>query len=269
MPFLQRGDARIYWDQKGSGTPILLVMGHKLSSRLWYPAIDVLAATRRVIWFDNRGAGQSSTTRDVTVATMGDDAFAVMDAAGVDKAHIYGVSMGGVIVIDMALRKPERVRSLIVGCSGILDANKPRTPNWILPLYFLPLSVLKLILVRGGDHGYGSAAPADLVAKDQAMAADDPFTRWGVVRQSLALSNYTASKEAVAKLTMPSLVLHGDEDKLVPLSYGEELASVLPHSTFVRLQGAGHNYFMARGKEANDATVAFLDKVDAAATVAA
>jgi pimeloyl-ACP methyl ester carboxylesterase len=269
MAFVQNGDARIYWDQKGAGTPILLVMGHKLSSRLWYPAIDALAAKHRVIWFDNRGAGQSSTTRNVSVATMGDDAFAVMDAAGVDRAHIYGVSMGGVVVIDMALRKPERVRSLIVGCSGILDAGKPRTPKWILPLYFLPMPVLKAMLGRNGDHGYGSAAPADLIAKDQAMAAQDPFTRWGVVRQSLALANYAASKEAVAKLAMSSLVLHGDEDKLVPFSYGEELAAVLPKSTFIPLRGAGHNYFVARGKEANDATLAFLDKVDAASSIPA
>ncbi len=69
-------------------------------------------------------------------------------------------------------------------------------------------------------------------------------------------------------LAMPGLVMHGDEDKLVPFAYGEELAATLPHSTFVPMRGAGHNYLIARAKEANDATLAFLERVDASLTPA-
>jgi 3-oxoadipate enol-lactonase len=239
-------------------------MGHRFSSRMWYPVIDVLAAKHRVIWFDNRGAGESSSDGATKISQFSDDGFCVMDAAGVAKAHLYGVSMGGVIVIDMALRAPERVTSLIVGCSGVFSADKPRAPKWMLPLYFLPMSVFKLL--RGGaktNYGYGSAAPPDLVAKDMAMLDEDPFSRRGVANQALALSDYVTTKDAVARLTMPSLVMHGDEDKLVPFAYGEELANTLPHSSFFPMRGAGHNYLIARGKEANDATLAFLDHVDA------
>ena len=264
MPFTTNQGAKIFWDQKGSGTPVLLVMGHRYSSRMWYGAIDALAEKHHVLWFDNRGTGQTSTTGGVTVEKMARDAFAVMDAAGVQSAHIYGVSMGGVIVIEMARLMPDRVRSLIVGCSGVLSADKPRAPGWILPLYFLPTWLLERLTKRKSatDDGYGSAAPAEARERDRKVLANDPFTRLGVVRQSLAMSDYSIEKSTVAAMQMPALVLHGDEDRLVPLAYGEECAAILPHARFVQLQGAGHNYFVARGVEANAETMTFLDEVD-------
>src|SRR5215510_1135813 len=101
MPLAKNGKADLHWDEKGAGTPVLLVMGHRFSSRMWYPAIDALAARHRVIWFDNRGTGLNARLTGGRIETFSNDAFAVLDAAGVDRAHVYGVSMGGVIVIDM------------------------------------------------------------------------------------------------------------------------------------------------------------------------
>lgn len=261
MPFTTNQGATIHWDQKGEGTPVLLVMGHRYSSRMWYGAIDALAAKHQVIWFDNRGTGQTSTTGGVTVEKMARDALAVMDAAGVQSAHVYGVSMGGVIILEMARIAPERTRSLIVGCSGVLSAEKPRAPKWLLPLYFLPTWLL-VRLLRGGE-AYGSAASEEAMARGREMLANDPYTRRGVAAQALALSNYNLEKTDAAAMHVPALVIHGDEDKTVPLAYGEEYAAILPYARFLSLQGAGHNYFVARGAEANAAALAFLDEVDA------
>src|ERR1700761_1044899 len=127
MPFIERDGVKIHWEAQGEGTPVLLVMGHRYSSALWYPILPALAARHRIIMLDNRGTGRSGASRSVTVEAMADDAVAVMDAAGGDTAHIFGVSMGGILVEDIALRHPGRVRSLIVGCSGMLTADKPRT----------------------------------------------------------------------------------------------------------------------------------------------
>lgn len=266
MPFTTSNGARIHWGETGSGSPILLVMGHKLSSKLWYPAIPALAAEHRVIWFDNRGAGESDTTGKISVRTMADDAFAVLDAAGVDRAHIYGVSMGGVIVQEMALSRPERVRSLIVGCSGPLTADKPRAPKWMTMLFYLPPAILKLLTRRNAgiaNNGYGSVAPADAVAHDMAMSAADKFTVRGVAAQSHALADYCATPEALAGLTMPSLVIHGDEDGMVPVKWGQELAEILPDSRFVTIEGAGHNYLVANPEKSNGAVVDFLREAEA------
>ena len=107
MPFVENRGVRLHWQEAGSGTPIVLVMGHRFSSALWYPILPALTAEHRVIWFDNRGTGLSGMTRQVSIADLVDDTLAVMDAAEVARAHVFGVSMGGGIVLELAIRHPE------------------------------------------------------------------------------------------------------------------------------------------------------------------
>jgi len=264
MPFTENKGVRLHWEEAGSGTPILLVMGHRYSSKMWYPAIPALAAEHRVIWFDNRGTGESQTTPKVTLPQMAADALAVMDAAGARQAHIYGVSMGGAIVQEVAFQQPGRVLSLIVGCSGALTADKPRMPAIMRTLYYLPPWMLKLLMSgRRGDLGYGSAAAPEAIAVDQAVLAKDKFTVKGLVAQAAAIAAYSATREAVAGLTMPALVLHGDEDSVVPFKWGEELAKILPQSRFVKIAGAGHNYLVAAPDAGNRAVLDFTRQIDA------
>jgi 3-oxoadipate enol-lactonase len=264
MPFTNNGAARLHWDAKGEGSPVLLIMGHRYSSAMWYPARDVLAARHKVIWFDNRGTGESDTAvpGKVSIADLARDALAVMDAAGVERAHVYGVSMGGVIAQEVALQQPSRAMSLILGCTGVLTEDKPRLPGFLRLLYYVPPWLLGLLRGRQGDEGYGSAAPADRVAADKAVLAKDPSDTRGVVAQAAAIAAYRVTKEAARGLTMPVLVLHGDEDKTVPYAYGVELSETLPNAKLVTLEGAGHNFFVAAGDKANAAVMAFLDGVD-------
>jgi 3-oxoadipate enol-lactonase len=91
MPFVSNGEARIHWETMGEGTPVLLIMGHLYSSAMWYPALPELARRHRVIYFDNRGTGGSATTAGASLGDFAADALAVLDAAGVEKAHVYGV----------------------------------------------------------------------------------------------------------------------------------------------------------------------------------
>ncbi len=266
MPFAENDGVRLHWGEEGEGTPILLVMGHRYSSAMWYPILPALAAEHRVVWFDNRGTGQSGETRKVTLEALAADALAVMDAAGVPRAHIFGVSMGGVIVTEIALQQPGRVRSLIVGCSGMLTADKPRMPSILRVLYYAPPWLLRWLRPnRNPDKGYGSAASAEAIARDEAILAEDRHSVPGLVAQAAAIAGYSTTREAVASLTMPALVLHGDEDSVVPIAWGEELAATLPHARFVKLEGAGHNFLVATQAKATAAVLAFLREVDGAA----
>jgi 3-oxoadipate enol-lactonase len=263
MPFADNKGVRLHWQEQGQGSPILLVMGHLYSSALWYPVLPALAAEHRVIWFDNRGTGDSATTPKVTLQELAADAVAVMDAAGVERAHIFGISMGGVIGLELALREPQRVMSLLLGGTGILNAEKPRMPAFLRVLYYLPPSVLRLLMPnRGGDKGYGSAASPESIAFDQAMVAKDKSSVRGLIAQADAVRNHITTTEAVAALTMPALVLHGGEDSVVPLKWGVELAEALPNSRFIKLEGAGHNFLVARGDEASKAVLDFVRDVD-------
>ena len=119
MPFVENQAAKIYWDEQGSGEPLLLIMGLSYPSSMWHRTRPLLAQSFRTIAFDNRGIGQSDVPPGVyPIAQMASDAAAVLDAADVASAHVFGVSMGGMIAQEFALQYPKRVRSLILGCTA-------------------------------------------------------------------------------------------------------------------------------------------------------
>jgi 3-oxoadipate enol-lactonase len=265
MAFTQNHGVRIHWQAQGAGTPVLLIMGHRYSSAMWYPALPALSAAHRVLWFDNRGTGETDSVTGFTVADMAADALAVMDAAGVQKAHVYGVSMGGGIALELAKLAPERVISLVLGCTAILTADKPRMPAILRLAYYLPPWILKLLLPRPKEDdqgGYGRAARPEDIARDMAMLKQDRFVTRGVVAQAAAIGGYCNTREAVAALAMPALVLHGDQDRVVPYAWGEELAATLPGARLVTLEGSGHNFLVAGRDKANAAVLDFLREVD-------
>src|SRR5271154_5201086 len=119
MSFIENQGAKIYWDEQGSGEPLLLIMGLSYPSYMWHRTRPELAQRYRTIAFDNRGVGQSDVPPGVySIALMASDAAAVLDAAGVESAHVFGISMGGMIAQELALQSPKRVRKLILGCTA-------------------------------------------------------------------------------------------------------------------------------------------------------
>src|ERR1700746_440904 len=118
MPFAEKDGTKIYWDEQGHGAPVLLVMGLGWASNMWHRTRPVLAAHFRTIAFDNRGAGRSDVPPGpYAIATMASDAAAVLDAAGIERAHLVGASMGGMISQEFALQYPKRVMALVLACT--------------------------------------------------------------------------------------------------------------------------------------------------------
>jgi 3-oxoadipate enol-lactonase len=250
----------LHWDEAGSGSPLLLVMGAAYSSAMWYAAIPDLSAKHRVIWFDNRGTGKSTATKVASIADMAQDALAVLDAAGVEKAHVYGVSLGGVVVQELFRLAPERVTSLVLGCTGILDEHKPRAPKSANIMFKLPRSWLIKAMVRRGS--YGPACPEDRRLKDVEVLLAERPDLVGLKAQQDALRAYAISRETVAAFDVPALVLHGDADSTVKHAWGEELAATLPGARLVTFAGVGHNFLVGAGDEANRQVLDFLSAVD-------
>lgn len=262
MPFVESQGARIHWEAEGEGVPVLLIMGHLYSSEMWYPLLPALRGKYRIITFDNRGTGDSDTTTGVTVAQMAADALAVLDAAGESRAHVYGVSMGGGIAAEFAMAWPERVRSLTLGCT-MLKTERTKVEGPRALIYKFPRWLVRAIFkLTMKPEGYGSAAPREAALRDIAVLNQNRFTMQGVREQALAIANYaTTAERARAAITMPVLVLHGDEDKAVPVEEGRKIAEILPHADYVEFQGAGHNYLVAANAAS---TAAFLDFIDGA-----
>lgn len=262
MPFTEHGGVRLHWEEQGEGSPLLLQMGATYSSEMWWSALPALATKHRVIRFDNRGTGQSQSSKVASIHDMAADAVAVMDAAGVDQAHVWGVSLGGVVVEELALSWPERVTSLIVGCSGVLTADKPRAPKVVSLLAYVPKAVRMKLLGRGG---YGPACPPARAAEDRAYVARDKAEPRALVAQQRALREYSVSLDRIRTgLTMPTLVQHGTADTLVPMEWGKELADAVPDARWRTYEGCGHNYILESGDAAVDDVLAFLEEVDRA-----
>lgn len=260
MPFVESTGARIHWEQQGVGAPVLLIMGHLYSGRMWRPLLPALARERRAIYFDNRGTGESDTTRSATIEQFAADALAVLDAAGVQRAHVYGVSMGGAVAAEFALRYPDRVTSLVLGCTMMKTADKPSAP-WITRLlYYLPRWLIKAL--PRSRAAYGSAAPAQAVDEDLRALAGERFTMRGARAQASAIANYVTTREAVGSLRTPTLVLHGDEDRVVDVRHGRELADTIPGSRLVIFEGAGHNYLVAAQASSTAAVLDFFAEVE-------
>ncbi|MFE6858070.1 alpha/beta fold hydrolase [Nocardia sp. NPDC057668] len=263
MPFAisdtPTGRVRLHWEERGSGEPVVLVMGHLFSGDMWYPAIPALAEHYRVIWFDNRGTGASGATSTATVTDLAADVRAVMDAAGVSDAHLYGVSMGGGIVLQLAHDAPERVRSMVLGCTAM------RSPEYPLPSppgflarqlkYRVPVRLLKPLLRK---RFYGPLATPEAIERDLDVLGRMRFSARGVYAQDLAIAGYDMTPGKVAALTPPALVLHGTADEAVPYAAGVRLAQTLPNARLVTYEGAGHNYPVDVGARANVDVLAFL-----------
>ena len=119
MAFVENQGVQIYWDEQGSGAPLLLIMGLGWSSHAWYRTRPILSQRYRTIAFDNRGVGQSDAPPSpYSIPQMASDTGAVLGAAKANAAHVFGLSMGGMIAQEFALQYPQKVRSLILGCTA-------------------------------------------------------------------------------------------------------------------------------------------------------
>jgi len=223
----------LYWESTGEGEPVLLVMGLGMNATGWWRTVPVLAERFRVIAFDNRGVGRSPRPPGpYAVAQMADDAARVLTAAGAGSAHVYGISLGGMIAQQIALRHPGRVRSLVLGATtpggpqavpAVPDVSdflrlRERMPAEFAVWASVPVNYGPETRRTGGDR----------IAADIAQRLRFPVER-----------EFYAAQLAAA----PALVVHGTEDVLVPPGNGELLARGIPGAELRLYEGAGHLYF--------------------------
>ncbi|WP_428152046.1 alpha/beta fold hydrolase [Brevundimonas sp.] len=264
MPEIMSNGTRIHWDQSGRGTPVLLIMGHRYSSAMWYPVLEAWKDRYHLIWFDNQGTGQSGARSKTSVAEMTSDALNVLRAAGVDSAHVYGVSMGGGIALEFGIRYPEHTRSLILGCTMAKTPDIPPRPKWLVSILYRVLPLLKGLASKKFKGGYGDAAPDDAIARDKVMLDKDPFSMKGVIAQSHAIIDYSVTPGEVAGVTLPAIVLHGTQDLAVPYEGGKTLSEMLPNARLVTFPDLGHNYFVGAAERANAEVERFIEEVEQA-----
>lgn len=290
------GDLKLYYEDMGDvdDPPVLLIMGLGAQLLLWRSGFceKLVAQGLRVIRYDNRDVGLSSKTErrhtggslipnmlkfwvglpgkaDYTLEHMADDAAAVLDHLGIDRAHVAGASMGGMIAQELALRYPDRVRALLLGCSG------PGGFRSKLP-HFKRLQVSKIATPVSREHRewavvpmlYADATPKERIAEDIEVRLKYPPTPAGFLSQFAAIAMWS-SYSRLPQISVPTLVMHGDEDRMVPVENGKLLAARIPGAKFHLIPGAGHIITTDQPEVVDDEVLRFLDEQSANTIVAA
>ncbi|MGH7354582.1 MAG: alpha/beta fold hydrolase [Candidatus Rokuibacteriota bacterium] len=262
MPKVRVGDIGLHYIEHGRGDPLLLVMGFGGDHLAWGFQVPAFAARHRVIAFDNRGVGQTDAP-DAPYSTrvMADDAVGLLDALGIERAHVLGVSMGGMIAQELALNHPGRVRTLQLHCTYA------RPDGYILALVDAwcrvrttfdqehALRTIALWLFAPATYNERPELVETLL--QTALANPHPQSVTGFLRQGDAVRAHD-TLDRLEKLRCPTLVSVAEDDILVPPRFTRELAARIPGAELRTIPGAGHVYFWERPEVFNEICLDFI-----------
>lgn len=255
--------ARLHVERTGSGEALLWVTGFAIGSEVFGPVLPLFAPHFDCVTYDNRGAGRSSVPLlPTSMPEMAADAVRVLDALRIDAAHVHGVSMGGMVAQELALRFPDRVRSLV------LQGTSPGGPRSIAPPLrgAAALAVQRLPVPREARRraavaalfspAYAAAHPDDVAAHLHRLGADRAGVRGGLLHLWASAWHDTVSR--LRTLQAPTLVLHGELDVLTPVANARLLARRIPGAELVVVPGTGHLPLLERPEHVRDLVLDWL-----------
>jgi pimeloyl-ACP methyl ester carboxylesterase len=240
MPYAFNRRVRIYWEEEGSGDPLLLIMGLSFSMAMWSNLRPFLARHFRLILLDNRCVGKSAVPlRPFSMAAMAEDAVCVLDAAGIQSADVFGISMGGMIAQEIAVRKPSRVRKLILGCTHAGGLQSVRPDPDVIRVMTSPFMSRSARLRAILPFIYDAHTPQERIDRDLEIVRANVPTRHAYLQQLAAILAWNGYA-SLPRITAPTLVIHGETDRLIPPANASILASRIPGARLVLLPQASH-----------------------------
>jgi pimeloyl-ACP methyl ester carboxylesterase len=253
MSFAQVAGRPVYYERRGRGEPLLLIQGMAAHALMWgEPFVSRLTERFDVVSFDNRGIGESADVPgSFTVADLAEDTAGLMEALGWESAHVMGISLGGMIAQELALRHPRKVRTLILGCTwaggpeSTMDAPGPMEMFQAMQTGDIDIAI---------RAAFGANLSADYIADDTNFEVfrDASLARrvsvQTVVRQAQAAALHDTGAR-LGELRVPTLILHGNRDRMVDYSNAEHLARLIPNARLHTFDGVGHLFWWERPDE--------------------
>ncbi len=245
MPLIDAGNVQLSYERSGSGPPLLLIMG--LSGTLLHwgePLMERLRADFETIVYDHRGVGASTRVEaPFSIADLARDAAGLLDALELESAHVMGISMGGMIAQELALARPELLRTLTLGCTycGGPGSSLPPQPE----LGAAIMSGDRERAVRAmweANVSKGFAQDDAGYARFQAIGLERAVAVAVTMEQLSAITRHDTSTRLGA-LEMPTLVVHGTEDGIIPVENGRMVAGLIPDARLEILPEIGHLFF--------------------------
>ncbi len=259
MTLIDVGAIQLDYERSGKrdGPPLLLIMGMSGTSLHWgEPFLELLRADFDVIAYDHRGVG-ASTPLDgpITTREMADDAAGLLAALGLDDAHVMGISMGGMIAQELALNHPQRIRTLTLGCTYCGGEGSALASEQDLS---------GLVEAMGsGDRERSLRAGWEINVSAAYAADEEAYAKFRdiAIRRAVALPVIMQQMQACAahdtnerlpQIAAPTLVIHGTEDRLLPVQNGKLIASRIPGAQLEIFDGVGHLFFWERPERSGE-----------------
>ncbi len=247
MPVVSAGEIDLSYERSGSGPPLLLIMGMSGTALSWgEPFLDALREDFETIVYDHRGVGESSPMQEpFSIAQLAADAAGLMEALSLDSAHVMGISMGGMIAQELALAHPERIRTLTLGCTYCGGEGSSLTSAEVMRRLGEGMS--------SGDRERALRTAWEVnVSADYAVDADayEAFHARALQR-AVAVPVIMAQMQAIVahdtqarlpELRMPTLVVHGTADLMIPVGNARVVADAIPDARLEIFDGAGHMF---------------------------
>jgi 3-oxoadipate enol-lactonase len=251
VPTIDVGGVVLEYERSGAGPPLLMIMGMSGTALHWgEPFLRALRTEFELIVYDHRGVGASSRLDGpLTIRQMAQDAESLLDALGIESAHALGISMGGMIAQELALARPQRLRTLTLGCTYCGGDGSA-----------LASAAVWQRLAAGmmsGDRQLALRSAWEVNVSPAFAADDDEYARFLAIaeQRAVAVPVIQAQAQAAAahdtsarlhELEVPTLIVHGSEDEMLPVLNGHMIASLIPGSRLEILEGVGHMFFWER-----------------------
>jgi 3-oxoadipate enol-lactonase len=271
MSIARVGDANIEYYVEGSGPPLLLISGFTAQASGWHdPFVEQLQRHFSTVRYSHRGTGTSDRlTGEITLRELADDAAGLLGALGVEKAHVLGVSMGGMIAQELALNHPRRVIGLVLGCTTSAGANSGREEIAKPAPEVLGLLTPKPELSREEQvrRSWPAVTTPEFlethpeVMEERLRRSLINETPVETAQRQMAAAQAFDAYDRLPEIKAPTLVIHGDRDVLVPVENAYVLKERIPRAELHVVYGAGHLFTFEFPDESAAAVIEFLTKV--------
>ena len=269
MPYAQAGKAELYYEEQGTGDPLLLIMGLGVTHAGWVLQAPAFRKQHRVITYDSRGLGLSADDGEpYTIRTLADDAVALLDHLGIERSHVLGLSLGGMVAQEVAINYPGRVHRLVLVATTPGGARLEVTPE------------MRHALGIGPDVDLGSIEAGEVQIDMKEVGAsmtrlsfNNPLLSWALMKLARSRGNPASPEgthrqaqaasavDTVGRLHLiqaPTLVMAGTKDRIVPPHASEVLASRIPNARLALLKGASHAFAIEASWRLNQEVLRFL-----------
>lgn len=255
MPLADAAGRTLEYHRRGEGEPLLLIQGLSGTHASWGDAfLHALGPDLELVTYDHRGIGGSGPIDGpFTIADLAADAVALLDALGIESAHVLGISMGGMVAQDLVLARPERVRTLTLGCTY---AGGPRSqitePATIQRLLAAQATGDPEVILRAGfeinvSPAYAAQPGAWEAFRAAALSVRAPLPV--IFEQMRATATHDTSAR-LGEVRAPTLVVHGDLDAMLTVENGRVIAELIPQARLEIFEGVGHLFWLERSQEA-------------------